>query len=112
MYVLNLQNITEMKIQYGDMYISFVISTASIVLAVIPILIIPDNGEKTVTSLLQIQRANDIVHNYKANDRDKLWAFNKLQLNADKIKSNISQLKINDTKEYLLQLCSIIITAI
>jgi len=89
-----------MKIQYGDM-ISFVISTASIVLAVIPILIIPDNEENTVTSLMQINRASDIYHNYEANDADKLWAFNKLHLNPDKTQTYISQLKIDDAKEYL-----------
>src|SRR3954453_18972232 len=89
-----------MKIQYGDM-ISFVISAASIVLAVIPILIIPENGENIITSLIQIQRADDIIHQNNPNRTDELWAYNKLQ-KPDEILNNpykLSQYSI--PKEFL-----------
>jgi len=67
--------------------ISFVISAASIVLAVIPILIIPENGENIITSLIQIQRADDIIHQNNPNRTDELWAYNKLQ-KPDEILNN------------------------
>src|SRR4051794_21151629 len=89
-----------MKILYGDM-ISFVISAASIVLAVIPILIIPDNSENIDINLIQNHRANDISHNNSASIADKLWSFNKLQLNLAHINPNISKLILNNNKEYL-----------
>ena len=89
-----------MKILYGDM-ISFVISASSIVLAVLPILIIPDNRENIDANLIQIQRAKDISHNNTASVVDKLWSFNKLQLNLAHVNPDISKLIINDNKGYL-----------
>jgi len=81
--------------------ISFVISAASIVLAVIPILIISDNSENIDINLIQNHRANDISHNNSASIADKLWSFNKLQSNLAHINPNISKLILNNNKEYL-----------
>src|SRR6185503_533010 len=64
-----------MNIEYGEM-ISFVMSAASTILAVIPLLMIPVANEDVALSHIQLSQAEDIIHNNTSSLTKNIWAHN------------------------------------